>query len=77
MKKEEPQIFCEDDKDFIFRFQLEPVQEIEGDPLTELIKTQLRALLDTVVLCSNGEPLEVEEFKYIHSKEIYPIYDYP
>lgn len=74
MERDDKQIFCEDDKEHIFRFRLEPSQDVEGDPLTELIRTQLGALLDTVVLCSDGHPVEVEGFRFINSSKTHPIW---
>jgi hypothetical protein len=54
--------------DFIFRFKLDEIQDekVYDDPLTEMVRSQLAALLDVVVLTENDKPVNVNGFKFIN-----------
>jgi len=54
--------------DFIFRFKLDEIQDekVYDDPLTEMVRSQLAALLDVVVLTENDKPVKVDGFKFIN-----------
>lgn len=58
-----------DEKDFVFRFKLDPDDSGEtgyDDPLTELVRSQLEALLEVVVLTRGGEELRgVDGFRFM------------
>lgn len=74
MSKSRPEIVSEDDRDYIFRFKLEPQKEVSGDPLTQLIRLQLQALLDVVLLVQEREEVKVEGFRFINSTCTHPIW---
>lgn len=69
-----------DEKDFVFRFKLDreaPGDTVYDDPLTELVRSQLEALLEVVVLTRGGEELRgVDGFRFMkqidRQFEIYP-----
>jgi len=58
-----------DDKDFVFRFKVgeEGASEaVYDDPLTELVRSQLEALLEVVVLTRGSEELRgVDGFRFM------------
>ncbi len=58
-----------DKKDFVFRFKLDeqtPEKGVYDDPLTELVRSQLEALLEVVVLTRGGEELRgVDGFRFM------------
>ena len=66
-------------EDFVFRFRVDPQGGGKGvyeDPLTELVRSQLEALLRLVVLTRGGEEIRgVTGFKFMKQLERnYPIY---
>ncbi len=69
-----------DEKDFVFRFKLDRESTgdaVYDDPLTELVRSQLEALLEVVVLTRGGEELRgVDGFRFMKQIdrpfEIYP-----
>lgn len=68
-----------DEKDFVFRFKLDqdaPGDTVYDDPLTELVRSQLEALLEVVVLTRNGEEVRgVDGFRFMkHLDRQYRIY---
>ncbi len=58
-----------DDKDFVFRFKVGEEGEdktVYDDPLTELVRSQLEALLEVVVLTRGTEELRgVDGFRFM------------
>jgi hypothetical protein len=69
----------EENRDFVFRFKLDPEapgDTVYDDPLTELVRSQLEALLEVVVLTRGGEELRgVDGFRYMkHLDRQYDIY---
>jgi len=58
-----------ENKDFVFRFKVDPENAgdtVYDDPLTELVRSQLEALLGVVVLTRNGEEVRgVDGFRFI------------
>lgn len=68
-----------DKKDFVFRFKLDqdtPGNTAYDDPLTELVRSQLEALLGVVVLTRDGEEIRgVDGFRFMkHLDRQYHIY---
>lgn len=66
-------------EDFIFRFKVAedaPGDPVYDDPLTELVRSQLEALLDVVVLTRDGEEVRgVDGFRFMkHLDRQYRIY---
>ena len=56
--------------DFVFQFPLDtPVEPILEDPFTEMIRQQLAALLDVIVLTRNGEEVAVDGFRFINQPD--------
>lgn len=74
MTEKKNQLFCEDDQDAIFRFTIAPQLEKGEDPLMELIRLQLQALLDIIVLLQGDTAVEVEAFRFINSSQTNPIW---
>lgn len=69
----------DENKDFVFRFKLDrdvPGDPVYDDPLTELVRSQLEALLEVVVLTRRGEELSgVDGFRFMkHFDRQYDIY---
>lgn len=64
--------------EFIFRYELfaEPNKPVYEDPLVELIRSNLEAILDVIVLVSNGKEVTVDSFKLLGEgdNKIYRIY---
>jgi len=65
--------------DFVFRFKLDPDTPggtAYNDPLTELVRSQLEALLEVVVLTSGGKEVRgVDGFRFMkHLDRQYQIY---
>jgi hypothetical protein len=58
-----------EDQDFVFRFKVDSGDagpRVYDDPLTELVRSQLEALLSVVVLTRDGEEVHgVDGFKYM------------
>jgi hypothetical protein len=68
-----------DKKDFVFRFKLDqddPGDTVYDDPLTELVRSQLEALLEVVVLTRGDEEIRgVDGFRFMkHLDRQYRIY---
>jgi hypothetical protein len=68
-----------DEKDFVFRFKVGEDgagEAVYDDPLTELVRSQLEALLEVVVLTRGGEELRgVDGFRFMkHLDRQYGIY---
>ncbi len=68
-----------DNKDFVFRFKLEedaPDGTVYDDPLTELVRSQLEALLEVVVLTRGDKEIRgVDGFRFMkHLDRPYRIY---
>ena len=60
------------DKDYVFRFRLEPAEPDEAgydDPLLELIRGQLADLLDAVVLTHHGKRVRVDGFRLLQDPD--------
>jgi len=57
------------EEDFVFRFKVDgetPRDPVYDDPLTELVRSQLEALLEVVVLTRDGEELRgVDGFRFM------------
>lgn len=66
------------DGDYIFRFRLEDAPpSLYDNRLAQLIRDQLAALLDVVILTRGGETVRVDGFKFINemdSDREYPLW---
>jgi len=53
--------------DYVWHFKLsdDEVEGFEADALTEMLREQLRAILECVVLTSNGVHLRVTGFRFL------------
>ena len=55
--------YTDENADFVFRFELEPVDFSDAeDPLTEFIRRQLEDLLGLLSFTCNGEEIDVDGF---------------
>lgn len=71
------------DEDYVFRFKLDDIDSkntnILDDPLAEMTRSQLEALLNIVILTYKGEEVKVEGFKFLNDREtiykIFPVSD--
>ncbi len=65
-------------QDYKFIINLEEPDEKtvrDGDPRLELIKENLRALLDLVILTFKGEEIAIDGFRLIGENRVISLYD--
>ena len=65
------------DDDFAFKFKLDSSNELPvcQDPFTEMVRCQLEALLDVVILTNGEKNVSVDGFKFINEQDqIYRIF---
>ena len=71
------------DEDYVFRFKLDDTDSkntnILDDPLAEMTRSQLEALLNIVILTYKGEGVKVDGFEFLNDSEtmykIFPVSD--
>jgi hypothetical protein len=58
-----------EDKAYDFHFKLEEAAPgaASGDALTDLVRSQLRTLLDVIALTKDGKDLEADGFRFLES----------
>lgn len=59
-----------EEKDYIFRYQINPKEEEIRDPLLELIRSELASLMDLLTLFHKGEEVKVDGFRLLNEREI-------
>jgi len=67
-----------EDQEYVFHFKLEqPLTGAEnGDALADLVGSQLRSLLDVIVLTRDGKDLDVDGFRFLESgSPVHPLFD--
>lgn len=66
-----------EEKDYIFRYQLNPPEEENlRDPLFEMIRSELASLLNLLTLFYQGEEVKVDGFRLMNEREaIHEIYE--
>lgn len=65
------------DNDFVFKFKLDNSDEppIYQDPFTEMVRCQIEALLNIVILTNREKNVSVDGFKFINEQDrIYKIF---
>ena len=71
------------EEDYVFRFKLDDTDSkntnILDDPLAEMTRSQLEALLNIVILTYKGQEVKVEGFEFLNDREtiykIFPVSD--
>jgi hypothetical protein len=71
------------DEDYVFRFKLDETDSkntnILDDPLAEMTRSQLEALLNIVILTYKGQGVKVDGFTFLNDREtiykIFPVSD--
>ncbi len=61
---------------YIYRYEIntEMPKSVHSDPIIEVIKENLEALLEVVILTYNGKEVTVDGFKLLNNNEIYSLF---
>ena len=65
-------------RDYIFRYKLNPVDAgcAGMDRPTEMVKKQLRHLLELIIPCAEGQEVKIDGFKLLNNREVvYKLFD--